>query len=96
MALDQRQLFQLTQGAHQGGQLYLQRLGQGLLAEVAAEAAQLPERGPARMGQTQGGQLDIGHGAPQPVQSPQLFGEGELAQHLQILFHGRHLIYLAC
>ena len=86
MALDQPLLLELTQGPHQGGELYLQGLGQGLLAEVAAEAAEFPQGGPAGMGEPQRRQLEIGHGAPEPVQSPQLLGEGEFSQHLQILF----------
>ena len=96
MALDQPLLLELTQGPHQGGELYLQGLGQGLLAEVAAEAAEFPQGGPAGMGEPQRCQLEIGHGAPEPVQSPQLLGEGEFSQHLQILFHDGHLNYLAC
>ena len=64
MAFDQSVLLQLTQSAHQGRQLYLQRFGKGLLAEMTTEAAEFPQRCPAWMGQTQGRQFQVCYCAP--------------------------------
>jgi hypothetical protein len=63
---------------------------------MTTEAAEFPERCPAWMGQTQGRQFQVCHCAPQSMQSSDPLGEGQLAQHFQILHHEVLSIYLAC